>query len=65
MTERKALVYGMRLFEKGVTDSVEPARVTMVDGGPSTVTMQLMEGTREELKTQLLANIDTFFAEEE
>ena len=59
--EEKALVYGMRLYDRGAMAAVEPARVTLQDGGPSTVTMHLMEGTREQIKRQLLASIDAFF----
>ncbi|MFQ5896509.1 MAG: allantoinase [Nitrospinota bacterium] len=62
-----SLVYGMRLFPKGEVASVDPAPVVLrADGGrPSRVRMHLMEGTREQLKSQFLRSVEAFFELEE
>jgi hypothetical protein len=58
---RGALVYGMRLFEGGHIASVEDARVTLADGSDGRVTMHYIEGTRAQIRRQLMQSIDAFF----
>jgi len=57
---RGALVYGMRLFEPGDALAIEPAAVRTPDG-TARVTMHLLEGTRAQIRSQLLQSIDAFF----
>lgn len=58
---RGALVYGMRLFEGGHVASVEDAKVTLADGTDGRVTMHYIEGTRAQIRRQLMESIDAFF----
>ena len=59
-SQRGALVYGMRIFE-GQVASVEDAQVTLQDGSAGRVTMHYIEGTRAQIRRQLLQSIDAFF----
>jgi hypothetical protein len=61
VSQRGSLVYGMRIFDRGAIAAVEDARVSMADGTSSRVTMHLIEGTRVQIKRQLLQSIDAFF----
>jgi len=59
--KRGTLIYGMRMFEPGQPDTIDDALVH-VSGGLSThVTMHSIEGTRNEIRRQLLRSIDAFF----
>ena len=59
-SQRGALVYGMRIFE-GQVASVQDAQVTLQDGSSGRVTMHYIEGTRAQIRRQLLQSIDAFF----
>jgi len=59
-SQRGALVYGLRIFE-GQVASVEDAQVTLQDGSAGRVTMHYIEGTRAQIRRQLLQSIDAFF----
>jgi len=59
-SQRGALVYGMRMFD-GQVASVENARVTLMDGSSGNVTMHYIEGTRAQIRRQLMESIDAFF----
>jgi hypothetical protein len=59
-SQRGALVYGMRIFD-GQVASVEDAQVTLQDGSAGRVTMHYIEGTRAQIRRQLLQSIDAFF----
>ena len=59
--QRGALVYGMRIFDEGAINAVEDARVTLSDGSTGRVTMHLIEGTRAQIRRQLMQSIDAFF----
>jgi hypothetical protein len=59
-SQRGALVYGMRIFE-GQVASIEDAQVTLQDGSEGRVTMHYIEGTRAQIRRQLLQSIDAFF----
>ena len=59
--QKGALVYGMRIFDDGSVSSVEDARVTLADGSAGRVTMHLIEGTRSQIRRQLMQSIDAFF----
>ena len=61
-SQRGALVYGMRLFEHqtGIA-AVDHALVTLADGNHERVSMHLIEGTRAQIRRQLMRSIDAFF----
>ncbi len=59
--QKGALVYGMRIFGEGELATVEDARVTLSDGTTGRVTMHLIEGTRSQIRNQLMRSIDAFF----
>jgi hypothetical protein len=59
--QRSALVYGMRMFDPGEVIAVEDARVRLADGNPGRVTMHFIEGTRAQIRKQLMQSIDAFF----
>lgn len=59
--QKGALVYGMRIFEEGSVSAVEDARVTLGDGSSGRVTMHFIEGTRAQIRRQLMQSIDAFF----
>ena len=56
-----SLVYGLRLYLDVDLQRVERGKVTHQDGQESGVTLHLVEGTREQIKAQLLESIDAFF----
>jgi hypothetical protein len=58
---RGALVYGMRIFAADNVTAVEDAKVSLVDGTSGRVTMHLIEGTRTQIRRQLLQSIEAFF----
>jgi hypothetical protein len=60
-SQRGSLVYGMRVFNQGSVAGVEDARVSLADGTSGRVTMHLIEGTRVQIRRQLLQSIDAFF----
>ena len=59
--QKGALVYGMRVFDDGAINEIEDARVTLSDGSAGRVTMHLIEGTRAQMRRQLMQSIDAFF----
>ena len=60
-SQRGSLVYGMRIFDQGAVAGVEDARVNLADGSSGRVTMHLIEGTRAQIRRQLMQSIDEFF----
>ncbi len=59
--QRGALVYGMRLFSETPVASIEDAHVTLADGSSARVAMHLIEGSKEQIRRQLMRSIDAFF----
>jgi hypothetical protein len=59
--EKRQLVYGLRLFDPEEASDVMPAQVVRKDGTMSSVTMHIMEGTKDEIRDQLLRSLDAFF----
>ena len=55
------MIYGLRLYPEGEVQKVERGAVIHQDGQESGVTLHLLEGTREQIKAQLLESIDAFF----
>ena len=60
-SQRGSLVYGMRIFDPGSVAGVEDARVNLADGTSGRVTMHLIEGSRAQIRRQLMQSIDAFF----
>ena len=59
--EKRILVYGLRLFDQGEITDVMPAQVVRTDETMSSVTMHMMEGTKDQIREQLLRSLDAFF----
>jgi hypothetical protein len=58
---RSALIYGLRIFAAENVAAVEDARVSLTDGTSGRITMHLIEGTRAEIRRQLMQSIEAFF----
>ena len=58
--QRSALIYGMRIFAPAEV-AVDNAQVHLADGSKGRVTMHLIEGTRAQIRRQLMQSIDAFF----
>ena len=59
--QRSALIYGMRIFQPAQVVAVDDAQVRLSDGSHGRVAMHLIEGTRMQIRRQLLQSIDAFF----
>jgi hypothetical protein len=57
----KPIVYGIRMFDAGTLDEVPEAYVMMKNRKTNTITLHLIEGTKEQRKQQLLQSLDAFF----
>ena len=55
------LVYGMRLLPADEIAAVGDAPVTLKNGNEAHVTMHVLEGSREQIETQLRMSLDAFF----
>jgi hypothetical protein len=60
-SRKAALVYGMRLFEPVSVAALEDAQVRLTDGASARITMHLIEGTRAQIRRQLMRSVDAFF----
>ena len=60
-SQRGALIYGMRMFGPAAVARVENAVARLNDGDTRPITMHLIEGTRTQIRRQLLQSIDAFF----
>lgn len=56
-----ALVYGLRLFPEGELESVKEATVKLKNGRAGSVTMHLIEGSKEEIEQTLHQSLEAFF----
>ncbi len=56
-----ALVYGMRLLPSDEIAAVEDAKITLKSDKTARVTMHLIEGGEDEIRSQLLQSLDAFF----
>ena len=56
-----SLVYGLRLYGPGEVARIREQNVILGDGSESHLTLHLIEGTREQIRAQLLASVDAFF----
>ena len=51
----------MRIFAQSDVAGVEDAQVRLNNGSTGRVTMHLIEGTRAQIRRQLMQSIDAFF----
>lgn len=59
---RYTLSYGMRLDKVATHELADPqASVALPDGSEGRMTLQVTNGTAEEIKAQLLDRVDAFF----
>jgi hypothetical protein len=58
---RATLVYGMRIFDPDAVKAVEDASARLADGSASRITMHVIEGTRAQIRSQLMRSVDAFF----
>jgi hypothetical protein len=56
-----SLIYGLRLYPSGAVAQVSAGEAILHDGASSHVPLHIIEGTREQIRAQLLASIDAFF----
>jgi hypothetical protein len=56
-----ALLYGLRLYPTGEIAEIQENEITLTNGTQGQVPLHLLEGTREQIREQLLASIDAFF----
>jgi hypothetical protein len=55
------LVYGMRLLPADEVASVGSAPIALKNGNEAHVTMHILEGSREQIESQLRHSLDAFF----
>jgi hypothetical protein len=55
------LVYGLRLLPEGEVVGIEDATLKLANGHQAHVTMHTLEGSREEIETQLKRSLEAFF----
>lgn len=55
------LVYGLRLLPSEELSEVSDAVLKLKNGREAHVTMHLLEGSKEEIESQLKSSLDAFF----
>ncbi len=55
------LIYGLRLLPEGEVTAIEDAKLKLANGHEAHVTMHTIEGSREQIETQLKRSLDAFF----
>jgi len=55
------LVYGMRLLPEGEVKQIGEAPIELANGRTAHVTMHLIEGSKEEIESQLRQSVEAFF----
>jgi hypothetical protein len=55
------LVYGLRLLPEGEVTEMHDATLKLANGNEAHVTMHVLEGSREEIESQLKRSLDAFF----
>jgi hypothetical protein len=55
------MVYGMRLLPADEIAKVDDAPIELKNGNQASVTMHVLEGSREQIEAQLRLSIDAFF----
>jgi len=56
-----ALLYGLRLYPTRDVAGIQENEITLTNGTRGQVPLHLIEGTRDQIRAQLLASIDAFF----
>ena len=56
------LIYGLRLLPEGEVAAIHDATLDLANGRQAHVTMHMIEGSREEIETQLKRSLDAFFS---
>ncbi len=56
------LVYGMRLLPSDEIEEVGEAIVKLKNGREARVTMHILEGSHEQIESQLRQSVDAFFS---
>ncbi len=55
------LVYGMRLLPEGEVKQIGEAPIELGNGRTAHVTMHVIEGSKEEIESQLRQSVEAFF----
>ncbi len=55
------LVYGLRLLPSDEVAEVADAPIKLKNGNDARVTMHVLEGSKEEIETQLRQSLEAFF----
>jgi hypothetical protein len=55
------LLYGMRLLPSDDIEEISDAKVKLSNGREASVTIHIVEGSKEEIEKQLRQSIDAFF----
>jgi len=55
------LVYGMRLLPSDEIEELGDAQVKLKNGRAASVTLHIVEGSKEDIEKQLRTSIDAFF----
>ena len=55
------LIYGLRLLPEGEVAEIHDATLKLANGHEAHVTMHVIEGSREQIETQLKRSLDAFF----
>ena len=55
------LVYGMRLLPADEVETIGDAAIRLKSGNDASVTMHVLEGSREQIEAQLKLSLDAFF----
>jgi hypothetical protein len=55
------LVYGMRLLPSDEIEEVGDAAIKLKNGREASVTLHIVEGSKEDIEKQLRQSIDAFF----
>jgi hypothetical protein len=55
------LIYGLRLLPEGEVESVTDAAIALKNGNRASVTMHVLEGSREQIEAQLRQSLEAFF----
>ena len=56
-----ALIYGMRLLPADDVAELGEAEIRLKNGKNAHVTMHLLEGSKDEIETQLRSSVEAFF----
>jgi hypothetical protein len=55
------LVYGLRLLPEGEVSEISDAPLKLKSGKDASVTMHVLEGSKEQIEKQLKSSLDAFF----